>query len=215
VSGLSHGRRAYRGRGSRPRGGRHRLRKHRVTKSSEHPLGRIMDSRRAPDTRTRCGQGMIPSWEDAAADPSASSGTRDLATAVNRLLRRSLRAVGRAYAQLYRRPTAVCRTGRIPAVGPTAAAKLLYLLPLAVTAGIRRSPPGPAGAATTNSAAPATSQEVRRRLTAISSSHCPTVSALPPSAHSPALAAAAVSAAGFVSTTTEDPGSKMTPDLPS
>lgn len=32
-------------------------------------------------------QGMIPYWEGAAADPSASSGTRDLATAVNRLHR--------------------------------------------------------------------------------------------------------------------------------
>jgi dihydrofolate reductase len=32
-------------------------------------------------------QGMIPYWESAAADPSASSGTRDLATAVNRLHR--------------------------------------------------------------------------------------------------------------------------------
>ena len=32
-------------------------------------------------------QGMIPYWESAVADPSASSGTRDLATAVNRLHR--------------------------------------------------------------------------------------------------------------------------------
>jgi dihydrofolate reductase len=32
-------------------------------------------------------QGMIPFWESAAADPSASSGTRDLATAVNHLHR--------------------------------------------------------------------------------------------------------------------------------
>jgi dihydrofolate reductase len=32
-------------------------------------------------------QGMIPYWESAAADPSASAGTRDLATAVNRLHR--------------------------------------------------------------------------------------------------------------------------------
>lgn len=32
-------------------------------------------------------QGMIPYWESAAADPSASSGTHDLATAVNRLHR--------------------------------------------------------------------------------------------------------------------------------
>jgi dihydrofolate reductase len=32
-------------------------------------------------------QGMIPYWESAAADPSVSSGTRDLATAVNRLHR--------------------------------------------------------------------------------------------------------------------------------
>jgi hypothetical protein len=46
-----------------------------------------------------------------------------------------LRAVGRAYAQLYRLPAAVSRTGRVRTVGPTAAAKLLYFLrPLAVTA---------------------------------------------------------------------------------
>jgi hypothetical protein len=46
-----------------------------------------------------------------------------------------LQAIGRAYAQLYRRPAAVSRTGQVRTVGPTAAAKLLYFLsPLAVTA---------------------------------------------------------------------------------
>jgi hypothetical protein len=46
-----------------------------------------------------------------------------------------LQAIGSAYAQLYRRPAAVSRTGRIRTVGPTAAAKLLYFVcPLAVTA---------------------------------------------------------------------------------
>jgi len=46
-----------------------------------------------------------------------------------------LQAVGRTYAQLYLRPAAVSRTGRMRTVGPTAAAKLLYFVrPLAVTA---------------------------------------------------------------------------------
>ena len=46
-----------------------------------------------------------------------------------------LQAAGRADAQLYRRPAAISRTGRIRAIGPTAAAKLLYFArPLSVTA---------------------------------------------------------------------------------
>jgi hypothetical protein len=59
-----------------------------------------------------------------------------------------LQALGRAYAQLYRRPAAVSRTGRIRTVGPTAAAKLLYFVRPLSPPGIRQSPPGQAGAAT-------------------------------------------------------------------
>jgi hypothetical protein len=46
-----------------------------------------------------------------------------------------LQAVGRGYAELYRRPAAVSRSGTIRSFGPTATAKLLYFLrPLAITA---------------------------------------------------------------------------------
>jgi len=83
-----------------------------------------------PGTGSDLFAGSLATWWDSFRDTLPSEDKR-LAV----LAEADLQAVSSAYGDLYIRPAAVSKTGRIRRVGPTAAAKLLYFVrPCAVTA---------------------------------------------------------------------------------